>query len=675
MSTEKDKIPEGKEKFLNYARKQKGIRYLIFAVIFIIELELYESVATIRDFIRIESTVNPFAILLSALKEHPFILILLVIIAEFITRAIMDKLNNREEGLKDERGFDLDKTQSVGASKFMSPKEKRDLFTYLDYNHPEGNILAVDRKSNELITVPFEGSNFSNRNIGLFGPPGMRKTSGVLIPNIFSNIQAGNSIVCSDPKGELYKETYAAAKYYGYNVRVFNILGTQFKQSDGWDCLKAIRESSNPESTAQIFANILLANTSGGSGNDFWWDANLNCCVLALLYVAKAKGFKPSELKNAITEDGENKSYSSDFSEQRTIKEVYKLLCSGDEMETTIKADIEANPEDALLLQSTFNIWTKHSQKESIQSGLAIRLNIFQSSEVADLLSTDDIDFKELAEKKTVIYIVCADNDDTFKSILTLFVTFMFRDATAIADSLPGSTLPRPLFVILEECGNIGKIPNLARYVSTVRSRNIGMLFCFQTIGQMKDIYGAVTGGKFEWETILAGCSIQLCLGANDESTAKYFSDRSGTMSTIGLRESESRNKLFPEGMQKYTVLDKKIQVSPTSRATLLPDEIRHIKKNEILISPSTDNVTIEHKYFWKKHPLFHIVLIDKTTGEVVAEHLTKDRVPRGPLRDDDRYDAVIGDRIAPGELEEAKKEKEREAESTEDFSFGNFMR
>ena len=649
METTKRVSTKGREKLFNYGRKWNLILVLIFLAILILELEIYEGIVIIKDFIKVEANRNPLVIFANAIMDHPLILMVMIIISYIASAMIVKHLKNRQGVVEDERGIILDETNASGASRLMTDKEKRDLFTYLDYNHPEGNILAVDKKSKELITVPFEDpkGSFSNRNIGLFGPPGMRKSSGILIPNIFSNIMAGNSVVCSDPKGELYKETYAAARYFGYNVRVFNIMGKQFKESDGWDCLKIIRESPSPQTTAQIFANILLSNTSGKAGDDFWWDANINCCMLVLLYVAKAKSFIPFETRNLSTEvDGSIP--SDNYEKQRTIKEVYALL-TDEKMKDIIKQAIAADPMgDGKLLQSAFNIWATHKEAESIKAGLGIRLNILQSEEVADILSIDDIDFKELADEKTIIYVVCADNDDTYKALLTLFVTFMFREITAYADTLPNSKLPRPLFVILEECGNIGKIPNLARYVSTVRSRNIGMLFCFQTLGQMKDIYGATINGKYEWETILAGCSLQLCLGGNDETTAEYFSNRSGTMSTINIREGEHRNKLFPEAVQKVTVLDKNQQTTIGSRPTMFADEILHIKKHEILISPATDNVTLEHKYFYKDHPLFNIILIDKETGEIVPEHLTKDHMPswrRDGIPDNQRFIAEVGNR------------------------------
>ena len=653
METTKKGTMKGRQKFLNYGRKWNVLLALIMLVILSVELEIYEGIVIIKDFIKVEAERNPAVIFANAITDNPVILLLMIGIAFVGASSIVRVLKNRQGTVEDERGILLDETNAAGASRLMTDKEKRELFTYLDYNHPEGNILAVDKKSKELITVPFEDpkSSFSNRNIGLFGPPGMRKSSGILIPNVFSNIMAGNSIVCSDPKGELYKETYAAARYFGYNVRVFNIMGKQFQQSDGWDCLKIIRESPSPQSTAQVFANILLSNTSGKSGDDFWWDANINCCMLVLLYVAKAKSFIPFETRNLSTEVSGDIP-SDNYEKQRTIKEVYALL-TDDKMRDIIMQAIAADPMgDGKLLQAPFNIWSKHKEAESIKAGLGIRLNILQSEEVSNILSIDDINFSELADEKTIIYVVCADNDDTYKALLTLFITFMFRETTAYADTLPGSKLPRPLFVILEECGNIGKIPNLARYVSTVRSRNIGMLFCFQTLGQMKDIYGAMQGGKYEWETILAGCSIQLCLGGNDETTSEYFSARSGTMSTINIREGEHRSKLIPDAVQKVTVLEKNQQTTIGSRPTMYPDEIQHIKKNEILISPATDNVTLEHKYFYKDHPLYNIVLIDKKTGEIVPEHLTKDHIPswQNGIPDDERYIAKIEKRVSLAE-------------------------
>lgn len=643
--------PRGREKFLNLGRKTRLKLAALFLFILFIELEIYEGIVTIKDFIKTETVLNPAAIFAEALRDHPLILLAMIAFDALVMTAVSRAWGGRKGELVDERGIILDNTHAAGASRMMTEKEKRENFTYLDYKHPAGTILGVDKKSKELITTPFENSVFTNRNLALFGPPGMRKSSGVLIPNIYSNIEAGNSIVCTDPKGELYKETYAAARVHGYNIKVFNILGTQFSKSDGWDCLKVIRESANPETEAQMFANILLSNTSSGKANqDFWWDANLNCCMLALLYVAKAEGFVPTTIRTNSSETSSSaKMEQADcrYEKQRTLKEVYALITSPD-MKQVIFDAIHNSPKDERLLSSMYNIWAGHKEAESIKSGLGIRLNILNSEEVVNVLSMDQIDFRDLAEKKTIIYIVCADNNDTFKSLLTLFVSFMFIQITAIADSLEGSRLPRPLFIILEECGNIGKIPGLAKNVSTLRSRNIGMLFCFQTLGQMKDIYGAMEGGKYEWETILAGCSIQLCLGGNDKTTSEHFSERSGTMSTISKREGEHRSKLFPEEIQKVAVLDKNVTTTITGRPTLFPDEIQHIKKDEILISPATENVTIENKYFYKHHPLYNAVLIDKETGEIVPEHLTKDRVPpwsEDATPDEERYDAIIAKR------------------------------
>lgn len=605
--------------------------FLIFILILVIELEIYESLTIVKDFFAVESSFNPIVIMQDILKDSPATGILLILISLVLSTIIRIGLSKRKTTTKeDERGFEIDETNKAGASRFLTDEEKRKLFDYIKPDRrPEGNIIAVDKKTKELMTVPFEieKSAFSNRNIALFGPPGMRKTSGVLIPNIYSNILAGNSVVCSDPKGELYKETYAAAKYFGYNVRVFNILGTQFQNSDGWDCLKSVRESEQPSTTAQMFASTLLKNVGGGGGDKpFWSDANKNFLTLIILYVAKAQSFIPITVE-ADGKLGNNESLP--YEKYRTIREVYALITTETEaLKSKIREALQ-NPDDKDLLESMYNVWSTHREADSVKSSLGTALNFLQSKEVNDILSTDDIDFHEIANDKTIVYVVCADNDQTFKPILTLFMTFMFREVTRIADEMIGSTLKRPLFVILEEAGNIGEIPYMSNYVSTVRSRNIGMMFCFQTLGQMMDIYGASVEGKHEYETILAGCPLQLCLGANDATTQKYFSEKSGTISRVDTKEAEERNKIFSEKIQKVTHLEKRIMTGTTARATLLPDEISKIKKDEILIVPATDNITIESKYYYKNHPLYNIYLKDMITGEEIAEHLTKHHMPK----------------------------------------------
>lgn len=626
-----------REKISEYSYKKKILFFILSICSLIVELEIYGGIKTISNFIKIEATRNPIKLFVMAMIENKIALVIMIFIALLLSKLIMDIFSSSKKEKVDERGFILDSNNEAGASKIMGDREKRELYKYLPENKPEGTILALDKKTNELLTIPFENSNFPNRNIALLGPPGMRKTSSILIPNVISNLAVGNSVLTTDPKGEIYRETYPIARHLGYNIRVLNILGTQFKNSDGWHALKMIRESDEPITAAQIFADAFLESTQVGANKEFWGDANTNCFLMCLLYVAKAESFIPMELHESNMEEYDNDEAIDSYSyiKQRTLKEVYSLITNEDLKEIISRA-IDYSYNDKRLLQAPFNIWSKHREADSIRSGLGIKLNILQSPELSKILSVDDINFSELAEEKTIIYVICADNNETYKPILTLFITFLFREITAIADRKKTQKLDRPLYVILEEAGSIGKIQNMGKYISTVRSRNIGIMLCFQTLGQIKDIYGSSVGGRYEWETILAGCSMQLCLGGNDQSTNEYFSKRSGVMSLKTTRESEKRNKYLPESMQKVTVFQKSKMSSTTGRPTFFPDEIAHIQKDEILLSPATANVSLENKYFWKHHPLSNIKLIDAATGEQIV-HLTKDHIPM--WRDVDEFE------------------------------------
>lgn len=602
----------GKKRFFDYTLKQK----LLFLVIFLLAMALFtlcgNGIYSVTSFLGgyMEAETNIIRMFGRIARVHPLAALAIVALSFLIAHLIMSRVATKRRN-RDPRGFKILENGTEGRSRLMDADEKRKVFQMLDYDSPDGIVLGVDKETKELITLPWNPPDPDyapeNYNIALFGPPGSRKTTGVILPNIFNFIAQGLSIAVTDPKGELYQKTIAAARYMDYNIKIFNLLTGQFKNSDGWDVLKHIRESENPIDAADFAANILMANTGGQSGDQFWFDGNINCLKLCLLFVAKAKGFISGLPPNSK-------------GETRTIESFYDLLTSKD-MASKIETAINANPEDERLLSQLYNIWRSHPQNEAIRSGLGIRLGILQNPDLARILSEDEIVFEEMNDRPTIIYVMCSDKDRTYKSILTLFMSFMFRDMTDIADSHDSGALDTRLMIVIEECGNIGKIPDLAVKASTLRSRHIGMIFCYQTLGQMMDVYSgwSADSGKHEWETILADCATQLCLSANDLTGQKYFAEMTGKMTVEVEMTAQQVNSMAPEAL-KWNPSERR-QRTGRGIPVMRPDDIKKIKPWEILICMATNDATLEGKYYFKDHPMYNIQMVDKNEEVVTYSH------------------------------------------------------
>jgi len=541
---------------------------------------------------------NFFRIATVLLKKSPVPFLLLILISG-LAGFLIYRLAMKKRRI-DDRGLILAKDQTQGCDKLMDFEEKKRVFDLTPREKPKGVILGQDEKSNLLITVPFDGSKApENGNILIVGKSGSRKTTSVLLPNIFSCIQSGYSCVCTDPKGEIYSKTVAAAIANGYNIRIINILPEEFTHSDGWDVVKAIRTAVDPEQMAELIVNVFCSNLSNVEKN-FWEDANRNLFKAALLCVAVATDYIP------VT--------STDNSAKgRTLAEVYNLISSED-CEERMKNLIKASSRNRKLLAASFNSWAEHSQKDSIRAGLATKLSILQSENLSRVLSEDEIDFKELDERKTMLYIICSDKDSTYQCVLSLICAMLFYQVTYIADKSPNKCLSRPLYFFFEEFKNIGYIPDLSKKIATLRSRRINMVFCYQNIDQLRDTYSS-KGAEHEYQTIIASCALSVCCGSGDSETNKFFSDKTGVMT---IEESMT-------SIQTSTFMPKVLQVNPRGsirkqskgRAVMLESEIAKIKADEILIIKSGNNPTLDKKYFYKNHPLYQYQAVD-SFGEII---------------------------------------------------------
>lgn len=598
-------------------KKLQRIRIVVFFIallVFSYIIQAYD-ILTMRH-MQIASSTNPLIVLPEAMSKHPIAFLCVVVISIFLSKVlaekIFDQLSSRNDGIR------LSKTKSKGKNERMGAEEKSELFAYCNYYRPSGIIVAKDKDTEDVLAIPWKYENpddaLTNGNILLIGDTGSRKTSGFLIPNIFSCIEKGCTIAVTDPKGEIYAETLPAALAHGYKPYVLNLVGGHFQFSDGWDVLKPVRESESPEEIAQVIVDQIVKNI-GNAEENFWNDMNINLLKLIILTVAVADGYTP---RTSMDNAGRG----------RTFCEVINLLADEDLDKTISTLLVYGN--NKRLLGSKYNTWSKHSQKDSIRSGLQSKLDILNSENLLRILSEDEVDFKKMNEEKSILYIIASDKDSTYKSILSLVSAMLFREIMEYADAQSTKSLQRPFYMFFEEFKSVGYIPDLAVKIAVTRARNINMVFCFQNIGQIKDQYGSKSDGKNEWKTLMAACALQICCGANDEETEEYFSKRSGDMTVIKESSTQKVGTLLPESLKWSST--ESLRKDEDSRAPYLPSDVMAIKKSEIMISPTKHNSTIEDKYFYKHHPLYQYKAVNKK-GEIIMLN-PDDHIPKWKQRE-----------------------------------------
>ena len=225
----------------------------------------------------------------------------------------------------------------------------------------------------------------------------------------------------------------------------------------------------------------------------------------------------------------------------------------------------------------------------SILSSLQSKLGKFDSKEIAELTSTDTINFEDIAKKKTVVYVISSDTHAAYDFLLTIFFSQMIQQLYDFADNC-GGALPVPTFFILDEFANIGHIPDFDKKISTSRSRKISFSVILQNLDQLEAVY------KDTHETIMGNCDTHLFLGSNSQKTVEYFSKALGEKTITRDSISISRDK--HDWKQGRSVSDQVM-----ARALLTPDELRRLDNDTCIIYEKGLKPIKARKYYYFENP------------------------------------------------------------------------
>ena len=323
---------------------------------------------------------------------------------------------------------------------------------------------------------------------------GSGKSASYSIPNAYQML---GSYVFTDPKGELYDKTAGYLKKNGYEIKVLNLVDPKY--SDGYNPLMHI----SSELDVDVIANTIVKGQQTDSGKaDPYWDDMSEMLLKALIYYLIAT--RPEEEQN-LASCAEMVRAANNNGGSNLLTELISQLPFDHPARMYYKS-IEIAPE------KTYS---------SILSTLQSKLGKFDSKEIAELTSTDTINFEEIGTKKTAVYVISSDTHTAYDFLLTIFFSQMIQQLYNFADK-SGGALPVRTFFILDEFANIGRVPDFDKKISTSRSRKISFSVILQNLDQLEAVY------EKSYETIIGNCDTHVFLGSNSQKTVEYFSKALG---------------------------------------------------------------------------------------------------------------------------------------------------
>ena len=406
------------------------------------------------------------------------------------------------------------------------------------------------------------------------------------------------SYVFTDPKGELYDRTAGYLRDNGYEIKVLNLVRPQY--SDGYNPLMHI----SSEIDVDVIANtIVKGQQSEGGKSDPFWDDSAEMLLKALIYYLIAT--RPEEEQN-LASCAELVRAANSNGGSNLLTELMSQLPYDHPARMNYKS-IEIAPE------KTYS---------SILSTLQSKLGKFDSKEIAELTSTDTIDFEEIGNKKTAVYVISSDTHTAYDFLLTIFFSQMIQQLYDYAD-LNGGKLKEQTFFILDEFANIGKIPDFDKKISTSRSRKISFSVILQTVDQLEAVY------EKSYETIMGNCDTHLFLGSNSYKTLEYFSKQLGEK-TIE-RDSISINRDRQNWKTGKSVSDQVM-----ARALMTPDELRRMDNDQCIIFEKGVKPVKARKFYYFKHPMA------KKMAAVEISHNDIGEIDRGTWRKYNPYNPYV---------------------------------
>ncbi|HEO6656912.1 TPA: type IV secretory system conjugative DNA transfer family protein [Streptococcus agalactiae] len=426
-------------------------------------------------------------------------------------------------------------TKGKNAKKFRQGKEygsarwgtKKDIEPYMDEKF-QNNILLTQTERLTMNGRPANPKYARNKNVLVIGGSGSGKTRFYVKPNL---MQMHSSYCVTDPKGTIVLECGKMLEDNGYEIKILNTIN--FKKSMKYNPFAYIRSEKDILKLVQT----IIANTKGEgekAGEDFWVKAEKLYYTALIGYIFYEA---PREEKNFATLLD-----MIDASEVREDDETYM-----NPIDRLFEALEKREPTHFAVKQYKKYKLAAGKTAKSILISCGARLAPFDIQELRDLMKEDELELDTLGDRKTALFVIISDTDDTFNFVVSIMYSQLFNLLCDKADDVYGGRLPVHVRCLLDEFANIGLIPKFEKLIATIRSREISASIILQAQSQLKAIY------KDNADTIVGNCDSTLFLGGKEKTTLKELSETLGkeTIDLYNTSETRSNQKSFGLNYQK----------------------------------------------------------------------------------------------------------------------------
>ena len=457
------------------------------------------------------------------------------------------------------------------------------------------NIPLTQTERLTMNSRPKQPKYARNKNILVIGGSGSGKTRFFVKPSLMqcTSKDFPTSYIVTDPKGTLILETGKMLQRYKYRIKVLNTIN--FKKSMKYNPFAYLRS----EKDILKLVNTIIANTKGDgekSGEDFWVKAEK-------LYYTALIGYiwyeAPEDEKNFTT----------------LLEMINASEAREDDPEFQSPVDLmferleEKDPEHFAVRQYKKFLLSAGKTRSSILISCGARLAPFDIKELRDLMETDEMELDTIGDRKTALFVIISDTDDTFNFVVSILYTQLFNLLCDKADDEYGGRLPVHVRCLLDEFANIGQIPKFEKLIATIRSREISASIILQSQSQLKAIY------KDNADTIVGNCDTTLFLGGKEKTTLKEMSEILGKETIDSFNTSENRGREVSHGLN-YQKLGKQLMTE---------DEIAVMDGGKCILQLRGVRPFFSDKYDITKHPNYkYLSDYDKKNTFDMEKHLRR---------------------------------------------------
>ena len=471
----------------------------------------------------------------------------------------------------------------------------------------EDNIILTQTERLTMSSRPKDPKTARNKNVLIVGGSGSGKTRFWIKPNL---LQMHSSYVLTDPKGTTVLEVGNAFLKKGYRIKIFNTIN--FKKSMHYNPFVYIHS----EKDILKLVTTLMTNTRGeGKGGDPFWDKAEKLLLTSLIAYIHYEA--PAEEQNFAT-----------LLEFLNIMEVRE---DDEEFQNPVDLMFEdlakQKPDHFAVRQYRLYKLAAGKTAKSILISCGARLAPFDIAELREITAYDELELDTLGDRKTALFLIMSDTDSTFNFLISMVYTQLFNLLCEKADDVYGGRLPVHVRCLIDECANIGQIPNLEKLVATIRSREISACLVLQAQSQLKALY------KDNADTIIGNMDSQIFLGGSENTTLKELSATLGreTIDLYNTSDTRGNSPSFGTSYQK------------TGHELMSRDELAVMDGGKCILQLRGVRPFLSSKYDLTQHPNY------KLTGDYDKKNLfdiEKFLDHRLKLKPSDVYDVVDADNV-----------------------------